>query len=121
MTGWRLFLRNFSLLVALGTFVLAALDLTAGQFVPGTVGLITATASSVYWIRTQPKPDPPRPDYALIASMEQEVFGEAYEHAGAPPAMRGAYAHRPAHGGGHCLACDLEWLREARTAPKGDK
>jgi hypothetical protein len=26
----------------------------------------------------------PRPDYSLIASMEQSVWGEAFEHEGAP-------------------------------------
>jgi len=44
----------------------------------------------------------PRPDYAAIARMEREVYGETFKHEGAPPARRtvsGPHGHRaPATG-----------------------
>ena len=37
----------------------------------------------------------PRPDYSLIASMERPIWGQAFEHAGAPPVRPAPVRHHP--------------------------
>ena len=58
------------------TLVTWEVVLLLALFVAGAIALSVAHVSR--------PPLPPRPDYALIASMECEVFGETYHHDGAP-------------------------------------
>lgn len=83
INGARLFARNFTLLIALGAFIMAVLDITAGQFRIGLAVMVVAVGSGTYRWRTDPKPRH-HPDYSAIASMEREIYGKAFDHAGAP-------------------------------------
>jgi hypothetical protein len=47
------------------------------------IGMIGCMAWLTFVSERKPV-DPPRPDYALIASMEREIYGEAFHHDGAP-------------------------------------
>lgn len=49
------------------------------------VGLVALVQGSLERAR---KRERPRPDYAAIAAMEREVYGEAFEHEGAPKPVR---------------------------------
>lgn len=66
-------------------------SITAGHVIGATISLalLPAVALTLVWqVRYIHRADArrlrPRPDYSLIASMERELYGETFEHEGAP-------------------------------------
>ena len=80
--------------------------------------LVAGIAFQARTIRRRAEQLRPRPDYAAIARMEREIWGEAFEHAGAPqqgtgtltatavPAATAAFA-----GTGSLTAAAQQWRR----------
>jgi hypothetical protein len=70
-------------------------------------------------IRTREHLDRPRPDYAAIARMEREIYGETFEHDGVPvpaapvrrPAARRCHDGHLRNDDGTCWQCDRRHQR----------
>lgn len=85
LRAWRVFLYAV-LLINVGSLVLDALVGTWFAILPAImiVGLVAVTRLHAKTIARREYLDRPRPDYSLIAAMEQEVYGETFEHEGTP-------------------------------------
>lgn len=98
----------------LGNLLIGILDATHGlaiAFLPFVCALflgcvIAFQTKVIHRIEARNKP---RADYALIARMEREVYGEAFEHDGAPQAASGSVAE---------LHAMMDDLAERATAAK---
>jgi hypothetical protein len=68
--------------------------------------MVAALAATIAWqtktIRQRVEQLRPRPDYSRIASMEREVWGEKFEHAGAPAPLPRVVATRRTYA---CTKC----------------
>jgi hypothetical protein len=80
------FLRCACLLTAAIALSAGSLNVAEGHWPFAAAGILGALPALVYFTAMRPRPIPRRPDYALIASMEREVYGEAFRHDGAPAA-----------------------------------
>lgn len=76
-------------LAVAGGAAFAVVTVLFSHQLPYTVASLAFSAAllaSAVWLTRQMRPQPVsrKPDYALIASMEREVYGEAFRHDGAP-------------------------------------
>jgi len=80
-----------ALLYNAGSFAYHAAIGSVFGMIAGAV-CVVALAVAIGWttgkIRQREYLNRPRPDYAAIAAMERELYGEAFEHEGAPEARR---------------------------------
>jgi len=114
LRAWRVFLYA-AILINLAALILDAL--AGSVFVVAPVIMITALAVTIRVQtrnrRRREELDRPRPDYSAIAAMEREVYGETFDHDGAPSQKgrsnpdlgRCDFCDRPVYLGGMCLQC----------------
>lgn len=90
-------MRVFRVILLVYAAALVTLEMLAHGYVPVFTLVVIAFMLSVvglhtYVIRRQRRIDAiknrPRPDYASIAAMEREIYGETFGHEGAPKAVR---------------------------------
>jgi hypothetical protein len=91
-------LNVFAILLNIGALILNVM-LGNWWIVILPVLCIPASSAIVVWqtkrIHARTAGSRPRPDYSLIASMERPIWGEAFEHAGAPAVRPALVRHYP--------------------------
>src|SRR5580700_2126911 len=101
-------------------FTLTAADFAYSALRGNVIIGLAAAILAVVWlaliclqtvvIKRQRRLDRPRPDYCAVARMEQAIYGETFEHAGAPQRPARREAEKETTAGRECGCGSPEWV-----------